>query len=66
MHTACIAGASLIPEMESMMQKAGFRNIRITPKYDSRDFIRDRALGGSRIEDHVVSATIEAVTVVRL
>ena len=60
MHTACIAGASLIPELESMMQKAGFRNIRITPKYDSRDFIKDWA-PGSRIEDYVVSATIEAV-----
>ena len=60
MHTACIAGASLIPELESMMQKAGFRNIRIMPKYDSRDFIKDWA-PGSRIEDYVVSATIEAV-----
>ena len=55
-----IAGASLISELESMMQKAGFRNIRIMPKYDSRDFIKDWALG-SRIEDHVVSAMIEAV-----
>jgi arsenite methyltransferase len=60
MHTACIAGASLIPELEFMMQKAGFRDIRITPKYDSRDFIKDWA-PGSRIEDYVVSAAIEAV-----
>jgi protein-L-isoaspartate O-methyltransferase len=47
-------------ELEAMMQKAGFGNIRITPKYDSRDFIKDWA-PGSRIEDYVVSATIEAV-----
>jgi len=59
-HTACIAGASLIPELESKMQKADFRNIRITPKQDSRDFIKDWA-PGSRVEDYVVSATIEAV-----
>jgi len=55
-----IAGASLIPELESMMQKAGFRNIRIMPKYNSRDFIKDW-VPGSRIEDYVVSAAIEAV-----
>jgi arsenite methyltransferase len=60
MHTACIAGASLIPDLESMMRKAGFGSIRITPKYDNRDFIKDWA-PGSRIEDYVVSATIEAV-----
>jgi arsenite methyltransferase len=60
MHTACVAGASLIPELESMMQKAGFRNIRITLKYGSREFIKDWA-PGSRVEDYVVSAAIEAV-----
>ena len=60
MITACVAGASSIPELESMMQTAGFGKIRITPKYDSRDFIKDWA-PGSRIEDYVASATIEAV-----
>ncbi len=59
MFTACIAGASAIPELESMLRKAGFGNIRITPKEDSKDFIRDWA-PGSRIEDYVMSATIEA------
>jgi SAM-dependent methyltransferase len=60
MHTACIAGASPIPELEAMMQNAGFENIRIEPKYDSRDFIKDWA-PGSRVEDYVVSAEIAAV-----
>jgi ubiquinone/menaquinone biosynthesis C-methylase UbiE len=59
MHTACIAGASPISELESMLRKAGFGNIRIAPKAESKDFIRDWA-PGSRIEDYVVSATIEA------
>jgi SAM-dependent methyltransferase len=59
MHTACIAGASPISELEFMLRKAGFGEIRITPKIESKTFIRDWA-PGSRIEDYVVSATIEA------
>ncbi|MFZ3045801.1 MAG: arsenite methyltransferase, partial [Desulfatirhabdiaceae bacterium] len=61
MHTACIAGASTIPELESMLVKAGFGNIRITPKENSKDFIKDW-VPGSQVEDYVVSAMIEAVT----
>lgn len=60
MYTGCITGASSIAELESMMQRSGFENIRIRPKDESRSFIRDWA-PGSRIEDYVVSATIEAV-----
>lgn len=59
MHTACIAGASPIPELECMLRQAGFERIRITPKPESRSFIRNWA-PGSRIEDYVESATIEA------
>lgn len=60
MYTGCIAGASYIPELEAMLKRAGFANIRISPKDESRAFIRDWA-PGSKIEDYVVSATIEAV-----
>lgn len=59
-HTGCIAGASLIQELESMLQRTGFENIRIKPKAESRTFIRGW-MPGSKIEDYVVSATIEAV-----
>ncbi len=60
MYTGCITGASYIPEHESMLQQAGFENIRIRPKDESKAFIRDWA-PGSKVEDYVVSATIEAV-----
>lgn len=60
MHTGCIAGASFIPELEAMLKRAGFTGLRISPKDESRAFIRDWA-PGSKVEDYVVSATIEAV-----
>ncbi len=60
MYTGCIAGASSVGELESLLQRAGFENIRIKPKAESRTFIRDW-MPGSRIEDYVVSATIEAI-----
>jgi SAM-dependent methyltransferase len=60
MHTGCIAGASSILELTEMLRGAGFTDIRIIPKDESRAFIRDWA-PGSRIEDYVVSATIEAL-----
>ncbi|MCX5869981.1 MAG: arsenite methyltransferase [Deltaproteobacteria bacterium] len=59
-HTGCIAGASPVRELESMLHQTGFENIQIKPKAESRTFIRDW-MPGSKIEDYVVSATIEAV-----
>ncbi|MFA5242534.1 MAG: arsenite methyltransferase [Sulfuricella sp.] len=60
LYTGCMAGASLIGELEAMMQSAGFDQVRITPKDESRAFIRDWA-PGSKIEEFVVSANIVAV-----
>ena len=59
-HTACIAGASLIQELESILQKTGFENIHIKPKPESKEFIRNW-MPGRKIEEYVVSATIEAI-----
>ena len=59
-HTGCIAGASPVGALESMLQRTGFENIRIKPKAESKTFIRDW-MPGSKIEDYVVSATIEAI-----
>jgi arsenite methyltransferase len=60
LFTGCMAGASLVSEVESMLEAQGFREIRVAPKDESRTFIRDWA-PGTDIADHVVSATIEAV-----
>jgi hypothetical protein len=59
-YTGCISRASFITELESMIRRAGFENIRISPKNESKTFIREW-IPGSRVEDYVVSATIEAV-----
>ncbi len=58
MYTGCVSGASSIPELESMLLQAGFENICIRPKDESKSFISDWA-PGNRIEDYIVSATIE-------
>ncbi len=56
----CMGNASLIDELESYIREAGFIDIKIEPKDESREFIKDWAPGRG-VEDYVVSATIEAV-----
>ncbi len=60
LYTGCMAGASSIDELESMLHRIGFEGIDIRSKDESKEFIRDWA-PGHRIEDYVVSATIEAI-----
>lgn len=56
----CMGNASLITDLEAMMRAAGFEQIRIQPKDESKAFIEDWA-PGRNVTDFVVSATIEAV-----
>ena len=56
----CMGNASLIEELQQMIVEAGFEKVRIAPKDESREFIRDWAPGRG-VEDYVASATIEAV-----
>ncbi len=60
LHAGCMAGAELIDDLKAMISEAGFENIRIAPKDESRDFIKDWAPGRG-VEDYVLSATIEAI-----
>jgi SAM-dependent methyltransferase len=59
-YTGCIAGASPVEELVSIMHRIGFENIQITPKNENRTVIPDWT-PGSKVEDYVVSATIVAV-----
>jgi hypothetical protein len=58
LHSACVAGASPIDMLEAMLAAAGFVDVVIAPKDESRAFIRDW-VPGRGVEDYVVSATIE-------
>jgi arsenite methyltransferase len=60
LYTGCMAGASLVQDLERMLSDVGFVEIRIKPKDESKSFIRDWA-PGRQIEDFIVSATIEAI-----
>jgi arsenite methyltransferase len=60
LYTGCIAGAAFMDELEDMLAASGFQQIRIQPKDESRQLIREWA-PGRKIEDCVVSASIEAV-----
>lgn len=59
LYSACVAGASPVDELECMLAAAGFADVVIAPKDESREFIRDWAPGRG-VEEYVVSATIEA------
>lgn len=60
LYAGCMAGASLIEELETYMRDAGFKDIKISPKDDSKDFIKDWA-PTHNVTDYVLSAHIEAV-----
>jgi SAM-dependent methyltransferase len=55
----CVAGAAPVDQIEAWLAAAGFRQIQITTKPESRAMIATWAPGRG-IEDHVVSASIEA------
>lgn len=60
LFTGCMSGASLITEIEAMLKDAGFEAIALNPKDESKEFIQNWVTD-SKIEDYVVSATIEAI-----
>src|SRR2546423_1705038 len=57
-YTGCMAGASDITDLQRMLEASGFENIKIAPKDSSRSLIREW-VPGKRVEDYLVSATIE-------
>lgn len=59
LYAGCLAGATLISEMESILKENKFVDIKITPKDGSKQFIKDWA-PNSKLEDYILSAIIEA------
>ncbi|UPM56151.1 arsenite methyltransferase [Gottfriedia acidiceleris] len=59
-YSGCISGSSYIKDLEQYLQLAGFNAIRIVPKDDSHEFIKEWA-PGRNVQDYIVSAVIEAV-----
>jgi SAM-dependent methyltransferase len=57
--SACVAGASRISELKSMLHNAGFVEISITPKEESEEFIREWD-DERDLSEYIVSASIEA------
>jgi len=56
----CMGNASLISDLEAMIKAAGFEQVHIKPKDESKEFIRDWA-PEHNVTDYVVSATIEGI-----
>lgn len=60
LHTGCMAGASLVEDVEAALKDAGFTHVQIKPKDESRTFIKDWS-PNRNVADYFVSATIEGV-----
>ena len=60
LHAGCVAGASTVESIRSMLQAGGFQRVRIDAKPQSREFIQEW-FPCLDIADYIASATIEAV-----
>jgi SAM-dependent methyltransferase len=56
----CVAGAESVEKIGVMLNKAGFKDVRLTPKDNSREIVSSWA-PGRNVEDYVASFIIEAV-----
>jgi len=59
LYCSCAAGAAPADRLAAWLGEAGFVDVHVTPKPESREMISTWA-PGSRVEDYVVSAVIEA------
>jgi len=58
-YTGCISGAVLADDIEAMLADAGFVDISIRPRDESRELLHEWS-PGTKLEDFVVPALIEA------
>lgn len=59
MMTGCIAGAEYVENIRTMIQNAGFKDIKLTPKDNSREILKSW-VPDRNVEDFVSSYIIEA------
>jgi SAM-dependent methyltransferase len=59
LYSSCVAGALKVDELREILSQAGFKDIQIKSKDESREFIK-KWTPGVPIEEYVLSATIEA------
>jgi len=57
--SGCVAGAERVDALKAIMKDAGFLDVRITPKDESREFIKEWD-PRRPLHEYIVSATIEA------
>ena len=55
LYSGCITGASTIEDLTKFIEQAGFKNISIIPKDDSKEFIKEWA-PEHKVEEYIVSA----------
>lgn len=60
MLTSCIAGAEQVDTIRAMLEQAGFKDIRLTPKENSKEILTSW-IPESNVEDYVASFRIEAI-----
>ncbi|GAB4204699.1 MAG: arsenite methyltransferase [Sandaracinaceae bacterium] len=56
----CVAGAASVETLRALLRVAGFEDVRIEVRPESRAFIAEW-LPGSGVEDYVASATVQAI-----
>jgi SAM-dependent methyltransferase len=59
LYTGCVAGASLVEDLRAMLGDAGFTDVRITRKGESRDIL-ENWFPGRGVADFVASAHLQA------
>jgi SAM-dependent methyltransferase len=59
LYSGCVGGAATVDELRTWLTEAGFADIRIEPKPESRELIAEWA-PGLGVENYVASATIQA------
>jgi len=57
--TGCVSGAARVDELECLLTEAGFVDVSIQIRPESREFIKDW-MPGTGIEGYIASATVEA------